>query len=334
MKQELTNQELLDRYVFSVKALLARDRADDIAAEIQSSLESVVEDRTTQLGRELSLEELSAILRQSGHPMAVAGRYRDRPFWGLSPEVLRVYRFTLGAILALIFTILAVKACYVFPGRSNLASFLLRFGRELVFGTVIVIAGVTVIFAAWEYLEFKFRFWENWDPRSLSPVPSWTPPSIPRRQPAVQVIGGIAGLVFLALALFYPPLYWIWGGGGHFDLSPAAYAMRLPLWLIAVFAVVQPWLNYTRFASAEWRRFVRVALYIAGLAVAISVYRAGHFLVAGTHWNASRNAASLATLNRMISGTAVLACVLLSIICIHELRGSMRLLGGRHDSGH
>lgn len=63
-----------------------------------------------QLGRDLSLDELSAILRQHGHPMLVASRYRDRPFWGLSPELFRIYRFTLGAILALIFTILGVKA--------------------------------------------------------------------------------------------------------------------------------------------------------------------------------------------------------------------------------
>ena len=54
MKRELTNQELLDRYVHAVKMLLPADKMDDIAAEISSNLQSLVEDQATQLGRELS----------------------------------------------------------------------------------------------------------------------------------------------------------------------------------------------------------------------------------------------------------------------------------------
>ena len=77
MKRELTNQELLDRYVHSVKMLLPPDKVDDIAAEIRSNLESLVEDRAAELGRELRPEEMSAILKHHGHPMVVASRYRD-----------------------------------------------------------------------------------------------------------------------------------------------------------------------------------------------------------------------------------------------------------------
>jgi hypothetical protein len=114
MNREPTNQELFERYVFTMKTLLPRDKAHHIAAEIQSNLQSLVEDRAMQLGRDLSLDELSAILKQHGHPMLVASRYRDRPFWGLSPELLPIYRSTLGALLALVFAILGVKAAYVF----------------------------------------------------------------------------------------------------------------------------------------------------------------------------------------------------------------------------
>jgi hypothetical protein len=94
MKRELTNQELLDRYVYSVRTLLPSDQMDDIAAEIRSNLESLVEDRSTQLGRALSPDELSAILKQHGHPMVVAGRYRDQPPWGFRPGVFSALLFT------------------------------------------------------------------------------------------------------------------------------------------------------------------------------------------------------------------------------------------------
>ena len=38
MKQELTNEDLLERYIFSVKMGLPPDKVDDIAAEIRSNL--------------------------------------------------------------------------------------------------------------------------------------------------------------------------------------------------------------------------------------------------------------------------------------------------------
>ena len=88
MKRELTNQELLDQYIHSVKMLLPPDKMDDIAAEIRSNLQSLVEDPAMQVGRDLSLEEMSAILKQHGHPVIVASRYRDQPGRGLiSPEL-------------------------------------------------------------------------------------------------------------------------------------------------------------------------------------------------------------------------------------------------------
>ena len=96
MKPELTNQELLDRYIHSLKMMLPPDKMEDIAAEIRSNLESLAEDRAAELGRELRPAEMSAILKQHGHPMIVASRYRDRPARGLiSPDLFPLYWFTL-----------------------------------------------------------------------------------------------------------------------------------------------------------------------------------------------------------------------------------------------
>ncbi len=52
MKRELTNQELLDRYIHAIKMMLPPDKMEDIAAEIRSNLESQVEDQAMALGRE------------------------------------------------------------------------------------------------------------------------------------------------------------------------------------------------------------------------------------------------------------------------------------------
>jgi hypothetical protein len=78
-----------------------------------------------------------------------------------------------------------------FPGQPDLGAFLLRVGGQLSLAGFYVTAGVTLIFTAWEYLEFKFRFWENWNPRSLPPVPQPIPPCRPPR-PSAAMIGGVA----------------------------------------------------------------------------------------------------------------------------------------------
>jgi hypothetical protein len=139
----------------------------------------------------------------------------------------------------------------------------LQVDRELLVGGIIITGLVTLIFLGWEYLERKSRLGQKWDPRTHPPIPQPGPHPRPPR-PAVTVIGQTAWLGFFGMALFSPWLSWIWGGERYFDLSSAGSAMRLPLWLIAVFAVSQGWLNYTCFASAGWRRFLRIALYLAG----------------------------------------------------------------------
>jgi len=52
MRREPTNQELIDRYIFSLETLLPPDKAHDIAAEIRSNLQSLLEDRGVGAGFE------------------------------------------------------------------------------------------------------------------------------------------------------------------------------------------------------------------------------------------------------------------------------------------
>jgi hypothetical protein len=333
MKRELTNQELLDRYIHTVQMLLPADKMDDIAAEISSNLQSLVEDKATQLGRELSLAEVSAILKQHGHPMLVAGRYRDPAMRGLiSPELFPFYWFTLRAIFAMWVTIRLIVAVFTLQGTATAGSVLLLLGRDILLAAFFIPAGVTLMFPAWEYLEFKFRYSERWKPESLAPVPRIRQPRSQQR-PMVAIVGGVVWLVFWALALFVPGVFWVWGGRGVFSPSDTAYAMRLPIWLLAAFGISQSWLNYTRFAAAEWRRFVLTAAVAAGLVLALFLLRGGDLLVAGPNWDPTQ-ARSLATLNQMAAGVLVLACIFAGLLCLHELRRSARQRSGDKFNGH
>lgn len=334
MKRELTNQELLDRYIHSVKTMLPPDKMDDIAAEIRSNLQSLVEDQAAQIGREPSREEMSAILKHHGHPFVVASRYRDQPGRGLiSPELFPLYWFTLRAIFGGWVTIRLIVAVFVLQGTATAGSVLPRLGRDILLAGFIIAAGVTMLFAAWEYLEFKFRYSQRWKPESLPSVP---PPIRPPKQPspAFQVIGGIVWMIFWAAALFLPGMFWVWGGRAVFSPSDAVYAMRLPMWLLALVGISQSWLSYTRFATSEWRAFLRVGVNVAGIVLAIWVLRAGDLLVAGPKWVPAESK-SLATLNQMAGGVLVLVCIFAGLRCVRELRcfiGKSGRMGRDHQT--
>jgi hypothetical protein len=327
MKRELTNQELLDRYVHAIKMLLPPDKMDDIAAEISSNLQSLIEDEAMQLGRELRPAEVSALLKRHGHPMVVASRYRNQAQRGLiSPELFPFYWFTLRAILTVWVVIRVIVAVFTLQGTATAGSVLLTLGRDIVLAAFIIPAGVTLLFAIWEYLEYKFRYSERWKPESLAPVPRIGHPRS-RQRPMVHISGGVVWLVFWAMALFMPALSWVWGGRGVFSPSDAVYAMRLPLWLLAAFGISQSWLTHTRFAAAEWRRFLRLAVVVAGLVLGLFLLLGGDLLVPGPNWNPTQ-AKSLATLNQMTAGILVLVCVGLGLSCLRELYGSLRRTGG------
>jgi hypothetical protein len=310
--------------------MLPPDKVEDIATEIRSNLESLAEDRAAELGWELSLEEMSAILKQHGHPMVVASRYRDWPGRGLiSPELFPFYWFTLRAIFGSWVTIRVIIAVFVLQGTATAGSILPRLGRDILLAGFYIAAGVTLLFAVWEYLEFKFRYSERWKPENLPPVPRPVRPPQPR--PVVQIIGGVVWLIFSAMALFLPGMYWVWGGRGVFSASEAVYAMRPLFWLLAFFGIAQPWLNHTRFAAAEWRPYLRIAVNFAGVALAIFLLHEGDLLVAGPRWSPDQGK-PLAILNQMLAGVLVLACIFSVLLCVHELRrtigNSGRRLGG------
>lgn len=335
MKRELTNQELMEQYIYSVKVLLPEKR-DDIAAEIRSNLESLAEDQSRQLGRELTLQEMSAILKQHGHPMMVASRYRDQPGRGLiSPGLFPFYWFTMRAIFSLWLTVRVIIAVFQFQGTATAGSILLRLGRDILIAAFIIAVGITLLFGVWEYLESRFRYSQRWKPESLPPVPPAAPRPVWKSQPrpAVQIIGQVAWLIFWAMALFLPALWWIWGGRGVFSVSEAVYAVRFPLWLLVAAGFIQSWLNYTRFASAEWRALLRVALYVTGIVLAIYMLHAGKLLTAGPNWDPTQ-AGPLATLNQILGGVLTLACILAGLLCVHKLRRWIRTGWRRFNGDH
>jgi uncharacterized membrane protein YidH (DUF202 family) len=259
----------------------------------------------------------------------VALRYREQPGHGLiSPALFPLYWFTLRAILAVWVAIRVIVAVFVFQGTSPARTILFNLGRDVLLAAIIIPAGITLLFAAWEYLDLRFRLSERWKPETLSPVPPCTPQAAKNR-PMVHVIGGIAWLIFWALTLFSPSFFWVWGGRGVFSPSDALYAMRFPVWLLAFSWISLSWLGNTRFAASKWRQVLGKGVIIAGVALAIFLVSSGDLVVAGPKWIPAQ-AKSLATLNQMIAGVLVLACI---VVGLDFLRRFIRFMRRPDDRG-
>src|SRR5271169_6979688 len=113
--------ELIDRYLQSVKLMLPRKQQDDVIRELSDEILSQVEERESALGRPLTEDEQVALLKQLGHPMLLASRYRKQRYL-IDPTIFAIYWMVLRLVLVLVFLAMAVAAVAVAATGRGLAS--------------------------------------------------------------------------------------------------------------------------------------------------------------------------------------------------------------------
>src|SRR5690348_2438397 len=96
---------LLDRYLYAVETNLPKDQAaGDIVAEIGEDLQSQMDELASVLGRPLTEEEQSQIIKAYGHPQVVAARY-GRVQYLLGPDLLPFYWSALRLVASIVVAI-------------------------------------------------------------------------------------------------------------------------------------------------------------------------------------------------------------------------------------
>jgi hypothetical protein len=286
--------EILDRYLAAVRSALPEAQRDDIINELSENLRSQMEDRESELDRPLTDAEVEAILKQHGHPMIVAGRYREdnrsvsfgRQLIGptLFPFYMRVLKFNLGitgVIQLVVFTAL------FFSGQAITVGSMIP---SLFYGAICQFVIVTVIFSSVDYHLKKHP--ATWDPRKVTRVmhPAFAinddlkaaarpqPNRVSRFDSVAQVIALCVGLVWLRVAQGAPFL--IFGPAAAF-LRPAPiwHQFYWPVVILAALGIVQALVNLLR---PDWLRVMVIyraltaAAWIVMLPVAL---RAGNWVV-------------------------------------------------------
>jgi hypothetical protein len=263
---------LLERYLQALSWALPRGKADDILAELRDVLTMRIEDREEALGRPISDEEMSALLKEFGHPLVVAARYQQQQ-WLIGPDVFPFYKFVLRVVLAIVICVqmAILSARLLFSGGMGVQIFGPAFGG-LWMSVLMSVGVVTLVFAVLERWGFPANHLRNWKPEQLPQR------NDPRQSVWESLFELTAGTMLLAWWGGLIHLPWAVGGPG-FRIEPAPIFVLLywPIFWLLVAKLIHSLIVWLR---PDWR-LVRGALaaatMIAGFALLAIIYKAGHW---------------------------------------------------------
>lgn len=244
---------LIEHYLAAVAAQLPRDKREDITAELRDALMERVEAREAELGRAMSEAETEALLREFGHPLTVAARYRGGPDHLIGPELFPYWWFAVKAALAILVVVVVLGALAgLILGRGDIGDAVSAIVDGLVDGGLMVVGIAAVTGFIFERQPARPKFMTEWRVRDLELFRRWPlngdglgdalglskgganpAPAADRRE--VRKRGVVAGALW-HIAFFGVFLLW-WTGA--FDLGGLD-----PQMLLAAFGAMFPGVDY------------------------------------------------------------------------------------------
>src|SRR5258706_7334025 len=276
--------QIVDRYLKSVKPCLPAAQAEDIIKELSENIYAQIEDKESELKQSLTEAEVEAILKQHGHPLLVASRYRQeqrsvsfgRQIIGpaLFPLYIRVLKFNLGLTSIILIVIFAA----LFAGGQPIGTW----PQVFVYQLLIQFAAVTLIF--WIMDRHFTRFPDRWDPRKPYGVhhPALTAsddgPRIPRLNSASQLIALLIALGWLRLVqhsqfAFFGP------AAAFLSLSPNWTQLYSPINGLILLGIIGAGTSLVRPDWVRLHSLIRVLVSVDNLGVALFFLRRGDSIV-------------------------------------------------------
>ncbi len=304
--------DLIERYLGAVRWNLPADRADDIIAELGDLIRARVEDREEALGRPLGKDEISRLLKEFGHPLAVAGQYRDQRAL-IGPEVFPFYWFALRVWLAVVGLIEAIQiGGRVIVGNEHIARALAHGMGQAFEALLLHAAFVTLAFAVIERTGWLSTYLERWKPDELPDLPVLRVRGGVLRRSWEPVFGIAFGIAFLA---------W-WSGSVELPVIPhnAGVTVRgAPVWVSLYWPVVAlVWVQIVQclmeLVRPRWRsaRAVLIVLVTGGtVAIAAALHQTGPLVVV-----TSGDAVQMLRLQESLDRALAIAVIVVPMVAI------------------
>lgn len=193
--------KLIDRYMSAVAFYLPENRRDEIARELRANILDKLEGLADQLGRELTEEDVSGVLKELGHPQGVANSFLP-PQQLVTTELFPFYKQVLsyGVIFMFVLELIRFGLLFISTGHLTVLALIFGFATKalLMFASV---TGVFYILSNPPGGKPLFKPYQCWVPEQLPPViHSWQ-----RISPSEQGLEFSSSLFFFLL-LHYPLL--------------------------------------------------------------------------------------------------------------------------------
>jgi hypothetical protein len=330
---------LIDRYIAEVGKCLPRKNRADIEAEIRSTLEDILDERTQ--GKTPADETtVMELLKEYGSPREVAAKYKTHQYL-IGPRLFSIFERVLWIVLPI------VAAASLIGLATSLAktdltgpAFLSAVGQwfgGLISGLIAAFGNIALVFAIIERTSATERFekeFEEWDPKELKREPDLDQVDLPDH---------IATIIFTVLALvvfnLYPNLLSLrYSSNGTWVTWPVlsqAFFRFLP-W-INILGLLQIIFNGFMLAQRDWTpatRILSIVLDIAGMALAVAILRTPGILgitpevlkAAGI----GEAAGNLSTLFNFIP--TIILIIVVVVTTIKVLKSLLRLFSGKSSS--
>lgn len=166
---------LIDQYLAAVAAQLPRDKREDITAELRDALMERVEAREEELGRPMTEAETEALLREFGHPLTVAARYRGGPDHLIGPELFPYWWFAVKAALLILLVVVVIGAIgSTIVGEADFANAFAGIWNDLLSGGAMIVGAATVAGFIIERQPNKPEFMTQWRVKDLELFRRWS----------------------------------------------------------------------------------------------------------------------------------------------------------------
>ena len=261
--------DLLDRYLAAVRRNLPADEAADITEELRDVLLARAEEREAASGN----ADWSSLLKEFGHPLVVAARYRKHQ-WLIGPELYPFYVHFMKVIaLIVVVATVAVATIKAALGGGAIGVLVPGLLGSLWWAAVASVGSVTILFALIERYGGADRHFRHWNPNQL--------PDVSAKHPGPWESGFEVGLSVLFL------LWWVnliqlpdFAAGSSFRMEPAPIWNEL-FWPILALAAARLVYNVLVWLRPRWRlsrALLGAATAVGGILILVAVYRAGHWV--------------------------------------------------------
>jgi hypothetical protein len=270
---------LIERYVTEVGKHLPRKNRLDIEAELRSTLEDMLEDRSQQTGRPADEALVTELLQEYGTPKDVAATYQTHPYL-IGPRMFPMYTLVLKIVLFAVTLGLTIATVVSLISASltspEIPKAMGEFAVSLVSALVAAFGNVTLIFAILERVlptaEFEEKG-EKWTPAELTKEPN---------RDHVSMSEMIFSILFIAATLiifnFYPQIVGIWNmeDGNWVQIAGLSEAFFRYLPWINLSGVLTIALDLWLLRRDVWNivtRWLHIGLQIVGIAIAAAMLR-------------------------------------------------------------